>query len=246
MLQTLEYIEAYFENTLNPEQRLQFEQRCVTDEAFAKEVAFYITGRKAARLALEEDKKKHWKNTEYESGKEGAEKSQPKIIQLKRWLPYAAAASLIISIAVYFLFIKSNPQQLASHYINDQLTQIGQTMGASADSLQQGIEAYNQKEYDRALQIFESISRREPQNSDVIKYKGLSYLMKKDYSMALLQFDALSAMNLYSNGGLFLKAVTLLERNQKGDKEKAKQILQQVVAEKKEGSAEAQRWLDKW
>jgi hypothetical protein len=45
---------------------------------------------------------------------------------------------------------------------------------------------------------------------------------------------------------LFLKAVTLMQRNKQGDKEKAKQLLEQVKDQNLEGSKEAEEWLRKW
>ena len=43
-----------------------------------------------------------------------------------------------------------------------------------------------------------------------------------------------------------LMAVTLLERNEPGDEAKAKELLQQVVQRKTEGSKEATKWLKEW
>jgi hypothetical protein len=57
-------------------------------------------------------------------------------------------------------------------------------------------------------------------------------------------FNELAAKKeLFSNPGMFLKAITLLQRNQPGDREQAEQLLQQVIDEKADGSKEAERWL---
>ncbi|MEJ7680068.1 MAG: hypothetical protein WKG06_19850 [Segetibacter sp.] len=71
--------------------------------------------------------------------------------------------------------------------------------------------------------------------------------MKKDYDKALMHFDELAQKKgLFSNPGLFLKALTLLERNMGNDKDGAKKLLQQVVADKLEHSKEAEELLKKW
>jgi len=48
-----------------------------------------------------------------------------------------------------------------------------------------------------------------------------------------------------NNPGLFLQAVTLMLRNQPGDKQEAKQVLQRVVETQAAGSQEAAQWLQK-
>jgi hypothetical protein len=63
----------------------------------------------------------------------------------------AAAAILILIAVVYLLAVPhtTGPHQLAAQYIDQHLATLGQTMNASKDSLQQGIAAYNNKEYKR-------------------------------------------------------------------------------------------------
>ena len=58
---TMEYIESYFQQTLNSEERAAFEARCERDEEFAKDVAFYITARQAIREELLGQKVNEWK-----------------------------------------------------------------------------------------------------------------------------------------------------------------------------------------
>ncbi len=52
MPDNLEYIESYFQQVLNAEEKQAFEKKCETDEAFAKEVAFYIVTRETLREDL--------------------------------------------------------------------------------------------------------------------------------------------------------------------------------------------------
>jgi FimV-like protein len=51
---------------------------------------------------------------------------------------------------------------------------------------------------------------------------------------------------LYSNPGQFYKALALLLRNESGDKDQAKELLQKVIDEDQEGSKMAQEWLEKF
>ena len=246
MPDTLEYIESYFKNTLRGEERTAFEARCETDKAFANEVAFYIAARQALRDELLKQKTGDWK-----TGNISAEESSPVISIAKkpvfsRWITYAAAACLLLAASVYLFETNKSPKSFAANYINNTYSNIGQTMDASHDSLQVGIAAYNNKEYDKALQYFEGVEKRDSANSDAKKYTGLAYLQQKNYGKAIQKFDELANMQgLFSNSGNFLKAAALLERNEAGDKDEARKLLQKVVDDKEEGSETATEWLKK-
>lgn len=254
MSKSLEYIEAYFEKKLSIQEKQIFEDRCIQDTNFAGEVAFYISSRKAIQQKLLEQKRNQWSvdETVPAINEPDTKITLPsglapvKRMVLHKWLPYVAAACLLLAVATYSFYSQETTHQLAKEYVKT-LTHIDQNMG-SADSLQQGINAYNKGDYDTALYVFQNIYQAYPDYSDAKKYIGLVYLMKEDYDKALIHFDELSQRkDLVSNPGLFLKAVTLLERNKKGDKENAKALLEKVVQDDKLGHRkEAAEWLKKW
>lgn len=247
MTASTEYIESYFQQTLSSEEKTAFENRCENDTAFANEVAMYVATRQVLRDTLLEQKAAEWKAVK-EVEQEAA---APVIPMYKRsgfgkWLMYAAAACLLLFASVFLFERNNSPRTLAANYITANYSSLSHTMDASHDSLQSGISAYNDKDYDRALPLFTGVEKNDPANSDAKKYAGLSYLQKQDYDNALQQFDSLANMSgLFSNPGDFLKATTLLERNKDGDKEQAKQLLQKVVNQNEEGSSEAAKWLKK-
>ena len=57
-LDNLEYIEAYFNEELSPEEKKEFEQRIISDPVFAEEVAFYLSSKQAAAAEMTERKGK--------------------------------------------------------------------------------------------------------------------------------------------------------------------------------------------
>jgi hypothetical protein len=67
-----------------------------------------------------------------------------------------------------------------------------------------------------------------------------------EYDKAISYFSQLGAYKLYRNPGKFYQAVTLMKRNQPGDKERARDFLQEVVDNELEGSLVAEQWLRKW
>ena len=265
MQNTLEYIEDYFTQVLSEEERKAFEVRIEQDAAFAQDVAFYLTTRNVLQELLEEKRetafaqsKDHAPETsikgepentfaEKETTKKGRDKTTPvSKLPLRKWLPYAAAACVIFVIAALFLLRSPEPQQLAREYIKENYSILSLTMDASHDSLQLGIEAYNNQDYQRALSFFEGVRHNDPANSDVKKYAGLAYLQTKNYDKALKCFQELTAMGGSYNSGDILSAITLMQRDGPGDEAKAKQLLHKVVNEKEDGAVQAKDWLDRW
>jgi tetratricopeptide (TPR) repeat protein len=244
MPDNLEYIESYFRQALNVEEKQAFEKRCETDEAFAKEVAFYIVTRETLREDLLAKKQQEWKvlKTEEESA---PVISIAKKSTLSKWIMYAAAACVLVVASMFLLEMHSSPQRLASQYINN--IDLSQSMDASHDSLQLGIAAYKNKDYTKALGYFEGVTKQDSANSDAKKYTGLTYIQLNNYDKAIEQFDALANMQgLYYNPGDFLKAVALLKRNKAGDEETAKILLQKVVNENESEKETAEEWLKKF
>ncbi len=243
--ETLEYIENYFQQTMADKDRSIFEERINADKNFAEDVAFYIGARQALKQQLLEQKQKQW------TVKELVEKETlPTIAPVKRigankWWSYVAAACVLIFTAFYFFEKKTNtPQQLANNYITINLSHTSLTMDGSKDSMQLGKAAYNDKNYDKALQYFAGVANAHAENTEAVKMTGIVYLMTNNYDKALQQFDELANVKgLFSNPGLFYKAVTLLERNKEGDVKTAKTLLEQVVNQNLAHNEEAKDWL---
>lgn len=241
MSEHLEYIDAYFQKQLSEAEREQFEQRCVSDEKFAGEVAFYINSRSALNEMLLEQKKSRWAGLAVKESEAPVRK-----ITFKKWLPYAAAACIVLALVVTPLLKSRSPQQLADNYTSKHLMAISQTMDGSRDSLQLGIQAYNKKEYEKALPYFTGVYNVHPDNSDALRYAGQTQLMQGKFDEAIASFDALSKKQTYSNPGLFLKAIALLKRNHGDDVKEARLILEKVVDQNLDGSKEASEWLKNW
>lgn len=160
----------------------------------------------------------------------------------------SAAAAILLVLSAYFLFINNDDAAaMANKYVKNELNHLSQTMDGAKDSLQQGIAAYNKKDFPVALGLFEAVYKAHPDNSDALRYAGTTYLVTKQYNKAIEYFNELAAKKeLFSNNGLFLKSVTLLQRNQPGDKEQAKNILQVVVNENAANASLAKQMLDNW
>ena len=81
------------------------------------------------------------------------------------WYAVAAAACLLIFLS-WMLFLKSDsPRELAEGYVKENLGSLSATMSEGSDSLQQGIAAYNAKDYNKAEDIFRELSKNKKYSS---------------------------------------------------------------------------------
>ena len=121
-------------------------------------------------------------------------------------------------------------------------------MGTETDSIQDGLRLYNENKLDSSLKLFESIIQRDTTDISAKRYAGIVYLRLGNYDKALEYFQELEKYtSLYTNPATFYHALTLMKRNQPGDKQQARQLLQQVVELHLENEEIAQQWLlKKW
>ena len=243
----LEYIDAYFQRTLDPAEIKEFEQKIAQDKEFADEVAFYLSAKQSLKAEADKEKKEWFKEllaqerpvidiNQYRSAK-------------KAWIYRASAAAAVIIfvfLAWSIFFSKTaSPHQMAESYIDENFKTLSVKMGEK-DSLQEGLRLYNEGQYNSSLQQFESMVQRDTGNYLLNNYIGIVYPKLGNYDKALYYFRQFEDDTLYSNPSQFNQALTLLKRNLPGDKEKAKELLQQVVDRDLEGKEIAQKWLDKW
>lgn len=242
-----DYIESYFTNELVPNQAREFEKRIESDPAFADEVAFYLSAMDISREVAQAEKKEHFKRL-YRDNYAGDQVPLRKISgnrPLRKLVYYIATAAVLAGIifGTYTLTSFHSPQQLARQYEKENLQTLGVTMSSHADSIQTGIRFYNDGKYAEALLQFETFLRSDTNNSNAIKYAGVSALKLNKYNDALNWFKKLETYKLYSNPALFYQALTLMDRNQPGDDAEAKQLLQQIVQKDLDGKETAQIWL---
>lgn len=241
MSETLNYIDDYFSNRLSTTDKAVFENKIEADPVFAEEVAFFITTRDSIKQQLHQQKKQQF--DELYSELKGTKR--PVISIYRKAVPYLAAAVLIIGIVLVYLLKTPSPQSLADNYISANLGSLSTTMG-SADDLQRGVAAYNQKDFATAEQVFKSLVSKPDVGPKALEDLGLVYLQTKRYDDALQQFTRLKNYpGLYANTGTFYQAIVLMKRSEAGDHDMAKKLLQEVVTKDLPGAAEAKQWLDK-
>lgn len=234
---SVEHIDRFLNGELSPEECRQFEQDILDDTAFAEEVAFYLNAKQAARSAMLEEKKKRFLEI-YEENK----KKTP----VKKLWGYSVAAAIAVGLiagAWFYFFAPRLPAQLADEYIQIHLNKVSVLMTAQEDSLQKAKKLYNEGKFAASLEQLQALIQTDSTNIKAKELAGIVSLRLRNYDKALVYFKDLEGYTLFSNPGKFYHALTLLKRNQPGDVNAAKRLLQQVVTEELAEQETAREWL---
>jgi len=242
----LELIEAYFNEELSAEKKSEFEQRITEDPAFAEETAFYLSSRQAAAAELEESRSR-LRGT-YEQYKQDNVPNVRKLSPLRKLWPWVAAAAVLAGVILgwYAFFQPVSLPGLADNYIKEKFHELSVDMGGREDSMQTAFRLYNDGRSEEALKYFETMLDRDTSFADAKKYAGIVCLRLGQYDNAIKYFTQLENHKLFANPGKFYHALTLVKRNQPGDIDMAKQLLQQVVDQELDEKEKAEKWLKKW
>lgn len=240
----LEYISEYFDGALAEDDKKAFEKRCAKDEGLAEQVAQYIMIKDALKLELVQNKKERFAQL-YEDVLAAQNPPSGKKYPFVKKLPLYAAAACMALVATWLIFFRSpDSKVLVQQYIAANFERLSVTMGTD-DQLQLGITAFNEKDYPRAIRLFEMLRTDSIYRSEAVKNLGITYLVTGDYEKAIVQFDELSGMHLYTNPGLFYKAIVLIKKGDEKSLQQAKDNLETVIAKDLAGSKEARDWLKK-
>ena len=243
----LENIEAYFNGELNAPGKTLFNKRITEDNEFAEAVAFYLSTQNELKMQVLAEKKQRFREI-YDQSKNTVDHTGAIMSRnlVRRLWPYITAAAVIIAVVFRFVFFSGGitPLKLADEYIQQNLQEISPVLGIE-DSMERGKNLFNEKKYNEALMLFEEILVRDNSQPEAIKYAGIVSLRMEQYDKAIGYFKQLENMKLEKNPGKFYQALTLMKRNQPGDKEKELQLLKEVAGKNLEGSNTAKDWLNK-
>ena len=242
-MENMQYIEEYFKGAISAETKQAFEQRIISDPAFAEDVAFYVSVNGLLTEQAKQEKKEKFRELYQQH------KAQPASIRpINTMWRYMAAASVLAAILLatwFFAGQKNSPEQFANKYIQQHFITQSITMG-NQDSLQAGVQLFNEGKLTKALTQFKTILNSNAANSAAQKYAGIAALRLGQYDEALTYFSKMEAdTNIYINPGKFYKALTLLKRNANGDKATAKALLRDVEKNNLAESDQAKKWLKK-
>jgi tetratricopeptide (TPR) repeat protein len=241
MAEDLDYIDDYFNQKLGPENALAFEDKIQSDPSFAEQVAFYLATRESIYASVAAERKHRFREI-YGNTRPATRLTAIKLVY------YIAIAAVVCGLIFGIYLVKKpvSPHQLAESYEVENLQTLAVQMGNSNEDLQAGLQLYNAGKTSESLQVFEKIIRSDTSSFTALKFAGIAALKLKEYEKAIGYFQRLGTFTtLYSNPSLFYQSLTLMERNENGDLEKARKMMQQIVAQDLEGKEIVVKWLQK-
>lgn len=236
MTDDLSYIEDYFNGLLTAEEQQAFEKRLVEDTQLAEQVGFYLSTIHSIREPFVQQRKQHFRNL-YQPA------APVRSIKTKVWRTVSSVAAVLVAVMGLLLFRSPSPVSLADDFIQKNIRELSVKMGAG-DSLERAKELYNLNKLQESLVIFRALSR-DSLPTDALKFSGFVYLRQQNYDKAVSCFQKMESSQLQNNPGAFYHALTLMKRNEKGDKEAAKTLLKTVVDNQLAYAEVAAGWLQK-
>nr|WP_321236354.1 tetratricopeptide repeat protein [uncultured Psychroserpens sp.] len=140
----------------------------------------------------------------------------------------AACILILISLSLFFNQNISN-QELVNDYLNtSNLPSFVSRGDASTDDLIKAQKFFENEEYQKSLDIFETALKTSGVNASVYLYSGIAQMKLKQYNAAELTFNKLIESNLLdAQKGFWYKALLYLEQDKVED---AKTILNSIVS----------------
>ena len=239
----LEKIDKYFNNELSRSERQDFDNQLITDNELQENVAFYLNTRTAAKQ-LADDKRRG----EFEELRKKLSQKSGDSTKIKPMIWLSGLAASIVMIIGFWWFSRTpdvSVNVLADTYIQEHFQNLPVKMDANADSLQMGLRLFNEQKLSEAQTVFENILTRKNNDSEAIKYAGITALRLKNYDKAIQYFKVLASQkDLFTNSGKFYQALALLQQSPMNKKE-AEVLLKEVIDGGLEGKQEASLLLGK-
>ncbi len=222
---TILLFDDYLQDSLSPEDKQAFEKKLAENNLFReqfntyKEISGYLEHKfSPERTTLE----KTLKQTGNKYFGDSTQKEKSKIFKLSPW-QYSIAASVMLLIGFYFLNLNSK-LSYADYAFSEKINLVERN--TPNELLKNAEKAFNSKNYEQAIVYFDSILKRNTDNSEIQFYKSIALIETNHFSEADSLLSKLSlSTSVFKDKALFYKALSKLKQK---DKQASKTLLKQV------------------
>ena len=158
-----------------------------------------------------------------------AVKKDVKTNVLRRFPLLAVAASLLLLIGFVVMFLpsKSSPDTLFASFYEVPSLNISVRGQNHQALINQGIDAYREGDFQKAVSFFEEYLVQDPNRNDLIFFKGAGQIAAGDYQAAIETLETLGAQpSLYTTASLWYQALAYLKLE---NTDRAKNLLDQII-----------------
>lgn len=143
----------------------------------------------------------------------------------KRYIPYLAAACVLIIAGLFFFpFSNTNTSPYSMPTMRSEI--VRGDMSTENQTYEKAVEAFNAGKYKKSSEILAQLIQNEP---DIVQYQfyyGLSLVGEQKYAESIPTLEELSSgLSVYKNDAMYYLAISLYET---GKMEEAKQYISQI------------------
>lgn len=172
-----DYIFRYFNHELSDQERIEFEQRCKTDDGFAQEVALFLQTKELAKQQLKADFKQSYRKTK----------------RNRKWLIFMAVFWILAAIGflIYDNFNNNEePEELTPELIFAQLTPpLSEVRSSENNTTVDILDVYQNQEYDSLIAIANTYDLDSIDNLNWVIIKALSEFGIGNYTGVIQTVD---------------------------------------------------------
>lgn len=178
----LETIESYFNNSMENNERILFEEKLINNLEFKEQVEDI----KTMLLGIETQALKEQLDTFHSHFYSNKKKhSQKRIIRHIPYMKLSIAAVFVIAIGCFWLFNTSHNKKLYSKYFKPD-PGLQTSMGTDANfEFYDAMIDYKRGDYNKAIKKWEILSTKKPNNDTINYFLGLAYMCDKNVNDAI-------------------------------------------------------------
>jgi tetratricopeptide (TPR) repeat protein len=204
-------IDRYLANELSAEERRKFDENLRVDTELAEKVRVYrvLSENLRSKFTREQEEIQLRESLSVISQLEFGTEKSARVISI-RWYHWAAAASVALLAVVWFYTRTAAFPEYAQYAVHEPLS----LAERGDDSLKhQAEQAFNSKQYARAVAWFDRLLAIDPNDTELQLYKGVSLLELDRISEAELLFNGIKDSNsVYKDKAIWYLALSALKQ----------------------------------
>jgi len=216
-------IEGYLGNRLNDTVKREFEERFKNEPDLREELEKH---RQLHEAMLDQDAM-HFRKKLITIENEELETENPNERQFNFNWKIAAAITVILGLSMFFIFQNTSSEKPLFETYFTAYPLEDTVRGNQKEELQLALQAYNQKDYKKAVTFLESLTKSMPEAHQLKMYLGSAYLKLGQPKKALSEFKSLTNNATYGEQAKWYMAMTYLKMQQN---DKVIALLDEIIA----------------
>jgi predicted Zn-dependent protease len=203
--------EHYLANEMTSEEKITFENQLKNDSSFSESFTLYKETTQFLAHKFSKEKAEFNQNLKSIAAQHFTTKKETKVIAFKPWY-YAVAATIVVVIGMWMM-MQNDPSYSD---FNQHETAIFVERSDSNENLRLAQEAFNRKDYPKAVEAFDKI--QDVRKPELQFFYAISLIETNNYAKAELFLDQLRSGNsVYKDRATWYLALSYLKQDKRED-----------------------------